>query len=215
MSIEENTYVETDLFDAEFDAEQSAALFRKKSIQSHRIMATFLETGFEYLRQAAICLSENLAQGGKLLIIGNGGSGCDANHLAIEFMHPIIDTRPAYPAIVLNENANLINAIGNDHDASLCFSAQLPLLAKPNDVLIGYSTSGESENLIRAFEYAKQSKLNSIGILGRNGGRMAALCDYPLIVPSYNIHRVQEAHLQITHMLWDFTHLLQGSENRL
>src|SRR5206468_4617843 len=93
--------------------------------------------------------------GGRLFVMGNGGSSCDAAHVAVEFMHPIIEKRPALPALALNTDTAILTAVGNDQDFSLAFSQQLELLARPNDIALGISTSGKSANATRALAVAR------------------------------------------------------------
>jgi D-sedoheptulose 7-phosphate isomerase len=145
--------------------------------------------------------------GGRLFAMGNGGSSCDAIHLSVEFMHPIIEKRPPLPTIAL------ITAIGNDQDFSLIYSQQLKMLGRSGDMALGISTSGKSANVNRALGAAREMGMLTIGFAGRDGGRMPAVCDHCFIVPSFSIPRIQETHQTLLHIIWDLIHVIRGEED--
>ena len=151
--------------------------------------------------------------GGRLFVMGNGGSSCDAAHIAVEFMHPIIEKRPALPAIALNTDTAILTAVGNDQDFSLAFVQQLRMLGTRGDVALGISTSGKSANIIRALQTAREIGMLTVGFSGRDGGRMPEFCDHCFIVPSFSIHRIQETHETLLHILWDLIHVIRGEED--
>jgi D-sedoheptulose 7-phosphate isomerase len=151
--------------------------------------------------------------GGRLFAMGNGGSACDAQHVAVEFMHPIVEKRPALPAVALSTDSALLTAVGNDQDFALGFAQQLRLLARPGDIALGISTSGKSANVRRALGAARDLGLLTVGFTGRDGGRMADVCDHCFVVPSFSIHRVQETHAMLLHVVWDLVHVIRGEED--
>lgn len=152
-------------------------------------------------------------QGGKLFAMGNGGSSCDAIHLSVEFMHPIIEKRPPLPTIALTTDMAILTAIGNDQDFSLIYSQQLKMLAKTGDMAIGVSTSGKSANINRALQAAREIGMLTIGFAGKDGGRMPPVCDFCFVVPSFSIPRIQETHETLLHILWDLVHVIRGEED--
>jgi D-sedoheptulose 7-phosphate isomerase len=151
---------------------------------------------------------------GRLFTMGNGGSSCDAAHIAVEFLHPVTTGRPALTAINLVADTAMMTAVGNDVGFSHIFVRQLVAQARRGDALIGVSTSGNSENLLAAFAKGRAIGLLTIGLSGHDGGKMAASpdLDHCLVVPSDSIHRVQETHVAIYHILWDLVHTLLADE---
>jgi D-sedoheptulose 7-phosphate isomerase len=142
--------------------------------------------------------------------MGNGGSSCDAAHIAVEFTHPVTAGRPALSAISLCADVAMISAVGNDVGFEHVFVRQLIAQARPGDGLIGVSTSGNSPNLLAAFAKAREIGLLTIGLVGGDGGTMqrSGVVDHCLIVPSSSIHRIQECHVAAYHILWDLVHTL-------
>lgn len=141
--------------------------------------------------------------GNKLLIMGNGGSAADAQHFSGEIVSRFRIERPGLPAIALSTDSSILTAIGNDYGFESVFSRQVEALATAGDGVIGISTSGNSPNVLKALEYAKERGCTTIGLLGKDGGSIKSLCDIPLIVPSSDTPRVQEAHITIIHILCD------------
>ena len=165
----------------------------------------------DHAPQVAACardLARRLASGGKLLAFGNGGSASDALHIAVEFTNPVIKERPPLPAVALNADVAIVTSLANDFDYSEIFSRQVEVYAQPGDVLIGLSTSGDSPNVVKAFEAGKRLGALTIALTGKGGGRCATVADYVFAVPSHNILRIQECHLTLYHILWDLTHTL-------
>jgi D-sedoheptulose 7-phosphate isomerase len=163
---------------------------------------------------AARALTDVYRHGGRLFTMGNGGSSCDAAHVAVEFAHPVTAGRPALPAISLVADLAMISAVGNDVGFEHVFVRQIIALGKAGDGLIGISTSGSSANLIAAFAKAKEMGLVTIGLAGGDGGRMTSsgVCDHCLVVPTSSIHRVQECHVAAYHILWDLVHTLLADD---
>jgi D-sedoheptulose 7-phosphate isomerase len=142
-----------------------------------------------------------LQQGGKILLAGNGGSAADAQHIAGEFVSRFAFDRPGLPAIALTTDTSIITAIGNDYGYEKLFARQVQANGNKGDVFIGYSTSGTSPNILRAFEEARKQGLVCIGLTGDRGGPMLELCDYLLEVPSNDTPKIQEGHLVLGHIL--------------
>ncbi len=140
-----------------------------------------------------------LQEGNKVLTCGNGGSAADALHLAEELVGRYERDRRAWPAVSLAADPTALTCIGNDFGFEFVFSRQVEALGKPGDVLVVFSTSGNSPNLVRALEAARRLELRSISLLGKTGGRCQGLADLEIIVPSLNGARVQEVHTFILH----------------
>jgi D-sedoheptulose 7-phosphate isomerase len=147
------------------------------------------------------CIWESMQQGGKLLICGNGGSAADAQHLATECMVRLEAERPPLPAIALTTDTSLLTAAGNDYGFETIFARQVIGLGRPGDVLMAISTSGNSSNVVCAVEEAHRRGLRTLGLLGRDGGRLKDMVHIALVVPSSNTQRIQEVHITIGHIL--------------
>jgi D-sedoheptulose 7-phosphate isomerase len=158
-------------------------------------------------------MAERFSQGKKLLVMGNGGSLCDALHFAVEFTHPIIEKRRGFPVIPLMTDIATMTAVSNDLDYSRVFVNQLDLLGQAGDMALVVSTSGKSPNLIYAVETARQKQMLTIAWLGKDGGRLSELADFAFVVPSYSIHRIQEVHATLVHVAWDLIHMALGEED--
>ena len=169
----------------------------------------------EALERCVRAMADRFRAGGRLWVMGNGGSACDAQHVAVEFMHPIIEKRRPLPATALTTDTALLSAIGNDTDFSHVFVAQMELLARAGDIALGISTSGASANVNRALHRAREMGVLTIGFAGRDGSRMPEVCDYCFTVPSWSIHRIQESHTVLLHLLWDLTHVALGEDDVL
>jgi D-sedoheptulose 7-phosphate isomerase len=179
-----------------------------KARESAEVKQQFFETNQEKILQASLAMASAFQRGGKLLVCGNGGSATDAAHIAVEFMHPITMGRKALPAIALSNDIATVTALANDVGYADVFARQLIALGREGDILLGLSTSGNSDNLLRAFETAKRLKLVTIGFAGGDGGKMATseAVDYCLTIPTSSIHRVQETQITLYHVIWDLTH---------
>jgi D-sedoheptulose 7-phosphate isomerase len=153
--------------------------------------------------EVAHALAECIKNGGKLLLCGNGGSAADAQHFAGELVVRLSSdyTRSALPAITLSSNDYVLTACANDFGFEQVFSRQIEALGKPEDLLICISTSGNSPNLITAANKAKEKKMKTVGLLGRDGGKLKDLSDLSIIVPSKNTPRIQEIHIFTCHIL--------------
>lgn len=159
----------------------------------------------EKLLQTIIEVSEIIVKasknGKKLLSAGNGGSSCDAEHLAGELVAKFYFDRPALNAIALTANTAVITAIGNDISSGEIFSRQIQANAKEGDIFIAISTSGNSTNIIKAAEEAKKQHVTIVGLTGKNPCKLDGLCDYIIKVPSANTPTIQEAHTMICHII--------------
>jgi len=147
------------------------------------------------------CIWESMQQGGKLLMCGNGGSAADAQHLATECMVRLETERAPLPAIALTTDTSLLTAAGNDYGFETIFARQVAGLGRPGDVLLVISTSGNSPNVVCAVEEAHRRGLHTLGLLGKDGGRLKQMVHMALVVPSPSTQRIQEVHITIGHIL--------------
>jgi D-sedoheptulose 7-phosphate isomerase len=151
--------------------------------------------------RAADVIDECFRTGNKLLMCGNGGSAADASHFATELVVRFAKDRRAFPAICLASDGGILTATGNDYGFDKIFSRQVAALGQPGDVLICFTTSGNSKNVIGALEEAKARKLKTISFLGRDGGSTIGLADIDLLVKDQSTARIQEAHKLLIHVL--------------
>jgi D-sedoheptulose 7-phosphate isomerase len=146
-------------------------------------------------------LVNGLKQGNKILLFGNGGSAADAQHIAAELVGRFAFDRPALPALALSVNSSCVTALGNDYGFDRVFSRQLEALARPGDIAIGISTSGNSPNVLHAMLAAKKMGLHAIALTGRTGGNLRNSVDHCICVPSGETPRIQECHVLIGHII--------------
>ena len=139
----------------------------------------------------------------KTILAGNGGSAADAQHIAAELVGRYGFDRPSIPSLALTTDTSNLTAIGNDYGYDKVFSRQLEGMGQSGDIFIGISTSGNSKNIINAFEVAKKKGIKTVALVGRDGGEMAKMADIALIVPSDSTPRIQESHILIGHILCD------------
>ena len=194
-------------------AETFAEKIQRKCGESMEMKEKFFAKYAEQLETLSREMAARFADGKKLLTMGNGGSLADALHFAVEFTHPIIEKRAAFPAIPLMTDIATMTAVSNDIDFSRVYVNQLRLLGQPGDMALAVSTSGKSANLIYALEEARRRQLLTIAWAGKDGGRFPEVADYCFIVPSYSIHRIQEVHATLVHVLWDLIHIALGAED--
>lgn len=172
---------------------------RESAKTKERIIESCTQNISEAAREIVACFKNN----GKLLICGNGGSAADAQHIAAEFVvrlsHDLV--RPALPAIALTTDTSLLTAAGNDIGFDNVFARQVEALGRKNDVFIGITTSGNSENVLRAAIKAKQIGLRAIAFLGDDGGKAIDFFDIKIIIPSSNVQHIQEGHITIGHII--------------
>ena len=141
--------------------------------------------------------------GKKTLIAGNGGSAADAQHIAAELVGRYGFDRPSIPSLALTTDTSNLTAIGNDYGYDQVFSRQLEGMGVQGDLFIGISTSGNSQNVINAFEVAKKKGITTVALVGRDGGKMAQMADFAIVVPSNATPRIQESHILIGHIICD------------
>ena len=152
---------------------------------------------------AAQLLIDCVAQDGKILLCGNGGSAADAQHLATELVSRLRRERKAIAALALNTNTSTLTAVSNDYNFAEIFARQVEAFGRAGDVLIGISTSGNSANVIRALEVAGGQGMARIAFTGGDGGKMADMADVAIVVPTHEVQRIQEAHITIGHIICD------------
>lgn len=171
--------------------------------EAQRVMTAMLAENvlLETLEAASRACISCLQNGGKLLLAGNGGSAADAQHIAGEFVSRFAFDRPGLPAIALTTDTSILTAIGNDYGYERLFSRQVQAHGQKDDVFIGYSTSGQSPNVLLALKEARSRGLICIGLTGNRGGPIKELCDYLLEVPSSDTPKIQEGHLVLGHIL--------------
>jgi len=186
----------------------------EKAKDSRETNEAFFASQAEILVEAAKSVADVYRRNGRLFTMGNGGSSCDASHIAVEFVHPVTAGRPALAAINLVADIAMVSAVGNDVGFEHVYVRQVVAQAKEGDGLIGISTSGNSANLISAFAKAREMGLVTIGLAGGDGGKMksSGVVDHCLVVPSSSIHRIQECHVAAYHILWDLVHTLLADD---
>ena len=173
----------------------------QRAIEDAIVSLRHLSALEEPLNRAAQLVLHSLTSGKKLLICGNGGSASDATHLATEFLCRFMGDRRPYPAISLTANGEFMTAVCNDYNADEIFARQVWGLAGKGDVLIALTTSGKSKNILRALQEAKRKGIESIAILGRDGGFTTGVATIDLIVPGSVTARIQEAQKVLFHAL--------------
>ena len=161
-------------------------------LADEQIHDTLVEIG----RQTA----DAMQKGRMLMVAGNGGSAADAQHLVAEFVSRLTVNRPALRAIALTTDTSILTAIGNDFSYDYVFARQVEALGQAGDVFLGISTSGNSANLLRAFDEAKRRGIHTIGLTGNGGGAMRERCDRCIVVPSTTTMNIQESHLALEHI---------------
>jgi D-sedoheptulose 7-phosphate isomerase len=186
---------------------------RLKAEDSVAVKRGFFEDNGAQVVAMARGVADIYRRDGRLFAMGNGGSSCDAAHIAVEFEHPITAGRPALAAINLVADTAMLTAVGNDVGIDHIFVRPLIALARAGDGLIGVSTSGNSANLLAAFATAKRLGVATFGLSGHDGGAMAtAGLDHCLVVDSDSVHRIQETHVAIYHIVWDLVHTLLADD---
>ncbi len=171
--------------------------------QSSETKLKIIKECSEDILSASKLIIDTFKNGDKLLLCGNGGSAADCQHIAAELVirlsHKI--KRPALPAISLTTDTSFLTAAGNDIGFENVFARGVEGLGNMGDALIAVSTSGNSENIIRAVQTAKSKVMKTIGFLGGNGGKLKSMVDLPIVIPSSNVQRIQEGHITIAHII--------------
>jgi D-sedoheptulose 7-phosphate isomerase len=182
----------------------------RKTRESAEVKEAFFRAEADRIEALARAMAAAFERGGRLYVMGNGGGATDAQHVAVEFCHPIIEKRRPLPAVALTTDNALLTGISNDRDFAKVFSDQLKIHARLGDMALALSTSGQSPNLVHALEVARALGLMTIAFTGKDGGRLVTLADYAFIVPSFSIHRIQETHVALYHVVWDLIHVALG-----
>lgn len=175
-------------------------LIKAYTLESARVVASLTEQT-DLIVQIGQTVASSLLRGGKLLTAGNGGSAAEAMHLCEELTGNYRHHRKAFPAICFNADGTALTCIANDWDFNSIFSRQAEAFTQPGDVFIGFTTSGNSENILRAMAAVKARGGTNIGLLGRGGGKARNLCDLALVVASDKSNHIQEAHQAVMHMI--------------
>ena len=176
-------------------------LIQKRFKESAEVKARFLKENLSRLLETIKLVSHSFEAGNKLFLFGNGGSAADAQHIAAEFVNRYIMDRPPLPAVALTTDTSILTSVSNDMAFNDIFSRQIKALGKEGDVAVGISTSGNSPNVIKAFEVAKEMGIKTVALTGNDGGILAKLADLSLIVSSNSTPRIQETHILIGHLL--------------
>lgn len=181
---------------------ETEEILTANSLNAHlEVIQNVLKNQILSIVDYAESIHKALTKGNKILICGNGGSAADAQHIAAEFVGRFEDERTALPAIALTTDTSALTALGNDYGFEKIFARQIEAFARPGDILIALSTSGNSPNIISAVMSAQKIGCNIIGLTGAKGKKLASLCDRCILVPSERTSRIQEAHITIGH-LW-------------
>lgn len=172
-------------------------------VEAHDVLTAMLADDelLDRIESAGQTCIKCMKSGGKILLAGNGGSAADAQHIAAELVSRFAFDRPGLQAIALTTDTSILTAIGNDYGYERLFARQIQVHGNNGDVFIGYSTSGKSANILRAFEEARSRDLVCLGLTGNHGGPMRELCDVLLEVPSGDTPKIQEGHLVLGHIL--------------
>jgi len=185
----------------------------RKARESADVKEQFFRAEADRIEALVRAMAARFSSGGRLYVMGNGGSATDAQHISVEFFHPIVEKRKALPAIALTADQALLTAISNDRAFAKVFGDQLRVLARPGDMALAVSTSGKSPNLVQALETARELGLLTIAFTGKDGGRLPDLAEYCFVVPSFSIHRIQETHVTLYHIVWDLVHVALGEDD--
>ncbi|MCX8030947.1 MAG: D-sedoheptulose 7-phosphate isomerase, partial [Thermodesulfovibrionales bacterium] len=168
--------------------------------ESINVKRLFISQYLDLIIEVSRLLADSFNEGKKVIIFGNGGSACDASHIAAELVNRFKRERPGLPAICLNTDMAVITSIANDYDFSEVFARQVKTLAEEGDIIIAISTSGQSKNILKAVEVAKKRGLKIIALTGIRGEKFAKKSDYAFIVPSDDTPRIQETHITLAHV---------------
>jgi D-sedoheptulose 7-phosphate isomerase len=172
-----------------------------KNLEEHLVVFDRLRSLNHEICEIGTLAAHRLQVGGKIMFCGNGGSASDSQHIAAELTGRFIKDRRPLAAIALTTDTSALTSVANDYAFEEVFARQVIALGRPGDLLIGISTSGNSKNIMRAVEEANAIGITSVGLLGRDGGQLRALCDYAIVVPSDVTARIQECHIMIGHTL--------------
>lgn len=172
-----------------------------QNLEEHNALLATLHSLDGDVQRAGLMAAQTLQRGGKILFCGNGGSAADSQHLAAELTGRFIKDRKPLAAVALSTDTSALTCIGNDYSFDEVFARQVAGLGRPEDLLIGISTSGNSGNVLRAVEEAQKIGMQTLGLLGRDGGKLRGLCMHSIVVPHAVTARIQECHILIGHTL--------------
>ena len=192
------------------DSAEIGRLIDQRLTESVRVKTEFGEGQSENIARAASLIARSFAQGGKVLCCGNGGSAADAQHMAGEFVGHLMVERPPLPALALSSDPSIVTAIGNDYGFDEVFARQVRAHATDGDVVVGFSTSGNSPNVTKALEAAKEIGAETIGFTGEGSGAMGPVSDVLIAAPSSVTPRIQECHVAAMHALCEAVDVLLG-----
>lgn len=174
-----------------------------ESLQNHLKAVQQIEALQPTILAVADYITDCLEAGGKVLLMGNGGSAADAQHIAAELVGRYKLERKAFAAIAITTDPSIVTAVGNDYGAEHIFTRQIEALAKEGDCVIGISTSGNSANVIEAIAAAHEIGCKTFGLLGNDGGKLKTMVDIPIVISAKDTPRIQECHILIGHIICD------------
>lgn len=181
--------------------QQALSIIDQHAREGAELRLNFFQSQAHTVASAALCMARSLAAGGKILACGNGGSAADAQHLTGELVGRFLIERPALPAVALTVDSSILTAVGNDYGYERIFARQVEALGKPGDVLLAISTSGNSPNILAALHSARAAGMHTVGLTGKGGGHMRALCDTLINVDHAHTPLIQEVHASVVHLL--------------
>ncbi len=174
----------------------------RKDVEAHiEAVRAFFRRQTVSVARAAKEMASVLGTGSKILFFGNGGSAADAQHLAAQLVNRMARDRPAVAALALTTDTSVLTSVANDSSYDRIFARQIEALGRKGDMAFALSTSGDSPNIVRGLERARESGLRTLGLLGRGGGRARELCDHALVVESDDTARIQEVHILVGHLI--------------
>lgn len=168
---------------------------------AHMAMFNALEPLFPLISDVGIAMQQTIKNGGKILLMGNGGSAADSQHIAAEIVGRFKKERKGLAAIALTTDTSILTSVGNDYGYDYIFARQIEALCRPEDIVIGLTTSGNSKNVVNAIEAANTIGATTVGLTGGTGGKLSTLCTYNIVIPSDVTARIQEAHIFVGHSL--------------
>ncbi len=169
--------------------------------ESAEVKLAFVELYREKIYEVGTIMATAIKDGNKILLFGNGGSAADAQHIAAEIVGRFKKERRGLPAIALTTDTSILTAVGNDYGFDTVFERQVEALCLPGDVVVGITTSGNSENVLRGLKKAHELGATTVAFTGRNGGKVVDVAHYSFVVPSYETPRIQECHITLGHVL--------------
>ncbi|MFM9835219.1 MAG: SIS domain-containing protein [Methylophilaceae bacterium] len=168
---------------------------------AHTAMFNALEPLFPLISDVGLAMQNCIKNDGKILLCGNGGSAADSQHIAAEIVGRFKKERKGLAAIALTTDTSILTSVGNDYGYDYIFARQIEGLCRPEDLVIGITTSGNSANVVRAMEAAKEVGATTVGMTGGTGGKLSTICDFNIVIPANVTARIQEAHIFVGHCL--------------